>query len=414
MTANHRTDIAVVGGGPAGLAAALAVASTGARVALIAPQVPGNDASRELRTAALFTGSIEFLKNLGVWETCAAASAPIAGIRIIDDTGHLIRAPEVHFEAAELGLPAFGYNVPNASLAAALEDHIESSPRIIERFWGATAASVETGSDGAQIRLGDGRTVEAKLVAGADGRNSLCRRAAGIETTTWPYPQAAVVCSFEHSRSHGGVSTEFHRPHGPCTTVPLPGLRSSLVWVESAEEASRLVNLDQSTFRIELERRLQGLLGTIGGVSARAQFPLSGLSAKTLAANRVVLIGEAGHVIPPIGAQGLNLGMRDAATLADCVAEALRTGRDPGAGDVTKRFAAARASDVNLRITGIDVLNRSLLADVLPVHLLRGFGLFTLSAVGPLRRWVVREGLQPSSTLPSLMRPVGDARAALA
>jgi 2-octaprenyl-6-methoxyphenol hydroxylase len=410
----HLTDIAIVGGGPAGLAAALAAATTGTRVALIAPQVPGKGLSGDLRTAALFAGSIDFLKNLGVWDACAPFSAPITGIRIVDDTGNLLRAPEVHFKSCELGLAAFGYNVPNATLVSALEARVEGCSHAIERFWGATAAAVEVSSLSAVIRLADGRTIEAKLIAGADGRNSLCRKAAGIATTTWTYPQSAVVCSFDHSRAHNSVSTELHRPHGPCTTVPLPGLRSSLVWVESTDEASRLASLDDQKFRFEIERRLQGLLGTIGGLTPRACFPLSGLSAKALGANRVALIGEAGHVIPPIGAQGLNLGMRDAATLADCVEGAIRSEQDPGSEDIVQRYASARSGDVKMRITGIDYLNRSLLADVLPIHLVRGLGLYTLSTIGPLRRYIVREGLQPSSALPTLMRPPGDTRPASA
>lgn len=390
------------------MAAALALARSRASVSIFAPQPASGTGSSDRRTAALFAGSIDFLKRLGVWAECAPASAPITAIRIIDDTGSLFRAPEVLFEARELGLDAFGYNVPNAALVTALERALQAEPSGVELHFGTTAEAVEPKPERVELRISDGSLVRAKLVAGSDGRHSLCRKAAGIETTAWTYPQSAVVCSFAHSRPHNGVSTEFHRPNGPCTTVPLPGLRSSLVWVESGEEANRLTALKDAEFARALGDSLQGLLGTIGEVTPRAQFPLSGLSATTLGARRICLIGEAAHVIPPIGAQGLNLGMRDAATLADYVSGQIAAGQDPGSEEVTANYARARAPDVNLRLTGIDLLNRSLLANILPVHLLRGLGLYALSSVGPLRRWVVKEGLQPSSSLPSLMRPVGD------
>lgn len=402
------SEIAVVGAGPAGLAAALAVAQLGHPLTLLAPAKHPAGGTADQRTAALFTGSIALLRNLGVWDCCASASEPVRAIRIIDDTGSLLRAPEVVFTAAEAGLDAFGYNVPNEALTDALMDGLQASPGVVITGT-AGVTQITIGASSARLMLAEGPVIEASLVIGADGRNSPSRTAAGIATRGWSYPQAALVCAFAHARPHEGISTEFHRPAGPLTTVPMPGLRSSLVWVDRPEQAARLAKLDDEKFRAALEARLQGLLGTLGTIGSRSIFPLAGLSAETAGRNRVALVGEASHVIPPIGAQGLNLGLRDAAALADCVAEALHSGRDIGGPETLAAYAGARVADVASRVIGVDLLNRSLIADILPTHLARGIGLHVLSAIGPLRRLVVREGLQPSFSTPSLMRPDGAA-----
>ena len=407
--------VAVVGGGPVGLAAALALGRLGVSVTHIAPphRPPHRPAHRpaeaggDTRTAALFGGSIELLVNLGVWPACRAQSEPITAIRIIDDTGGLLRAPEVVFTAREIGLDAFGYNVPNQTLTSALAEEIRKHAGNVEIRDTSGVAHIDIGPKSARLTLDDGSSFEATLVVGADGRNSISRQSAGIETKAWSYPQAALVCSFMHQRPHGGISTELHRPAGPFTVVPLPGSRSSLVWVETPEEAGRLATLPESDFRTALEAGLQGLLGAVGEIGPRACFPLSGLSADVAAHNRVALAGEAAHVIPPIGAQGLNLGMRDVATLADCVVGSIAAGNDIGGAAALESYALARQADITARVWGIDLLNRSLIAGMLPAHLARGFGLHALAAFGPLRRWVVKEGLQPSYALPVLMQPGG-------
>lgn len=398
---------AVVGGGPAGLAAALALGKAGAEVVLAAPR-PGPAGIADTRTAALFSGSITLLQNLGVWDAVAAASAPLRAIRIVDDTGALLRAPEVVFTASEIGLDTFGWNVPNRALVSALLGAIAEADSGVVLHATEAIVAMETGGDVVELKSQEGAKINARLVAGADGRHSLCRAAAGIATRAWRYDQAALVCSFQHTRPHGDVSTEFHRPAGPFTTVPLPGLASSLVWVEHPDEARRLAGLDEEAFRAALETRLQGLLGRVGEIGPRAVFPLSGLSAETFGRNRVALIGEAGHVIPPIGAQGLNLGLRDAATLADCFADARAEGRDPGGPEMLAAYDARRRLDVGARIATVDVLNRSLLSSsLLPVHLARGLGLFALKTLGPLRRAAIREGLQPTRDVPVLLQPDG-------
>lgn len=396
----------VIGGGPAGLAAALALAHADVPVTLAAaPHRPGGH-DRDRRTAALFAGSVELLRCLGVWEALQDQCAPLTAIRLIDDTGRLFRAPEVTFQAREAGLEAFGFNVPNDALLDALMARAAATPGLKIR---ATAGvrSVRIGRGEVTASLAEGDELSATLAVAADGRRSVAREAAGITVETWSYPQAAVVTWFAHQRPHDGISTEFHRPVGPFTTVPMPGRASSLVWVEEPAEAERLVALPESQFRRAIETRLNGLLGSVGEIGPRAMFPLSGLTPDVFGRNRVALVGESGHVIPPIGAQGLNLGFRDAATLADCVADALSEGRDIGGSAVMDRYTALRAPDVNGRITAVDILNRTLLSPYLPVHLLRGFGLHVLNLAGPLRRQLIQEGVQPAAYVPRLMRSGG-------
>src|SRR6185295_9636205 len=312
MAVETKVEVAVVGGGPAGLTAAIALASAGVETALIARRPAADN-----RTTALLSGSVAALDALGVWPLCAAQSAPLTAIRLIDDTARLIRAPEVTFEASEIGLPAFGHNIENRHLVAALEARAAGLPAL--RRIDAAATAVETAADRVVVRLEGAAAVAARLVVGADGRNSLCRAAAGIETTRRSYPQAALTLNIGHGRPHRGISTEFHTESGPFTLVPLPGDRASVVCVVEPAEAERLAALDEAALATELERRAHSILGKITVEPGRGMFPLGSESADTFAARRIALVGEAAHVIPPIGAQGLNLGLRDAATIGELV-----------------------------------------------------------------------------------------------
>lgn len=398
---DHETtfDIAVVGAGPAGLAAGLACAWAGLRTTVIGPQADARDG----RTAALLDGSVNLLKRLGAWERIESASAPLTAIRLVDATGALVRAPEVMFEASEIGLPAFGYNVPNAILTSALE---ATSHPLMVRLIDPKAMVSDLAGTHAILSTSAGLKIKARLLVAADGRESPTRTAAGIQTSGWSYTQAAVVTTFTHSRPHRGISTELHRPVGPLTVVPGPGNTSSLVWVEAPEEAKRLIALDDKSFNHELAPHIGTLLGTLSDFTPRRAYPLSGRTASTLGRSRVALVGEAAHVIPPIGAQGLNLGFRDAATIAEVAGEALRAGEDIGGEAVLSNYDRLRRSDVAFRVFAVDLLNRSLLSSIPGVHLARGFGLFALAASRQLRARVMREGVMPSIGRPSLMLPL--------
>lgn len=404
-TGDLQSDVAVVGAGPAGIAAGLALAHVGAKVALIGPAPPKTAGPRpETRTAALLTSSVDFLKRLGVWDTLSPHAAPLKAVRIIDASRSLLRSPHIIFKASELGLEAFGYNIANTVLVNTLYARaIEKLPLVLP----TSVKEIALSEREARLELGDGQVLSTRLVAGADGGRSVCRAAAGIEVDIRRYDQGAIATSFRHTLAHEGTSTELHKELGSVTTVPTPDpLTSSLIWVGSSTEIDELMAGDEAHFAAQLQNRLGDALGAVSDIGPRAKFPVTGLTAKQLAHNRTALVGEAAHIMPPIGAQGLNLGLRDAAALADCVAGALRRSQDPGGRAVLAAYVSARRLDVLSRTVGVDLLNRSLLTDLLPVQAARGLVLAGLNALGPLRRMVMRAGLAPPMALPSLMRPV--------
>lgn len=383
-------DAIVIGGGPVGLATAIALAQADIEVALVASRKPYPDN----RTTALLGGTIDFLERLDVWRRCADNATPLRTMRLVDNTLRLIRAPEVRFVSDEIGLDAFGYNIENRRLVAALEQRAAEIDRIAR--YDDEADSVEIDADQVAVRTRNGALLHGRVAAGADGRQSICRDAAGIDVNRHPLRQTALTFNIRHSRPHHETSTEFHTTGGPCVFVPLQGDRSSVVWVSTPNEAARLTALSDDALSMEAERMMHSILGRVSVEPGRHSFPLAIEQPRQFANNRVVLVGEAAHVLPPIGAQGLNLGLRDAADIADIVADALARGEDPGAPATLARFDRKRRSDIASRTMAIDLANRSLLSDFLPMQMARAAGLHLLSGIGPLRRLAMREGLSPS------------------
>lgn len=397
MTTPLTVEVAIVGGGPAGLTAAIALAEAGVETALIARRAPPDH-----RTTALLSGSVTALETLGVWAGCANEAAPLRVMRIVDATARLVRAPEVRFAASEIGLDAFGHNIENRHLLAALDARaqgLSSLARIEDE-----ARAVETNESGVSVSLRDGGGIAARLVIGADGRRSLCRTAAGIESDGHTYPQTALTFNLAHARPHQDTSTEFHTESGPFTLVPLPGDRSSLVCVVEPADAERIAALDNTDLNDEIEQRSHSILGRITVEPGRGVFPLAVETVRSFGQSRIALVGEAAHLIPPIGAQGLNLGLRDAATIGELVVSARRDGGDVGASDLLTRYDTLRRADVKSRTFAVDLLNRTLLSGFLPVQSARGLGLYLLDRIGPLRRAVLREGVAPAASQPRLMR----------
>jgi 2-octaprenyl-6-methoxyphenol hydroxylase len=392
---NMTAEVAIVGGGPAGLVSAIALKTAGVDVLLVAPP-PAEDH----RTTALLAGSVTALTTLGVWELCEAHAAPLERIRIIDDTGRLLRAPEVVFAATEIGLEAFGANIKNRHLVAAL--HARAEQMKIAHL-SQSALAIESDAGGGIVKFADG-VVRARLIVGADGQRSLCRAAAGIGTDRRAYPQTALTLNLAHDRPHYNTATEFHTRSGPFTLVPLPGRRSSLVWVLAPALATKFAAMEDAKLSAEIERRAHSLVGKMRVEPGRGIFPLAIESAHAFARARIALIGEAAHVVPPIGAQGLNLGLRDAASLAELVADAGRQRGDVGAPALLARYDAERRADANGRRIAIDLLNRSLLTDFLPVQGMRGLSFHLVDRIGPLRRALLREGVMPAASQPRLMR----------
>jgi 2-octaprenyl-6-methoxyphenol hydroxylase len=395
MSRTFTAEVAVIGGGPAGLVAALALAAAGVETLLIAPQaVPDN------RTTALLAGSVTALETLGVWPACRPHAAPLRKIRIVDGTRRLFRAPEVCFAAAEIGLDAFGHNIENRHLIAALETHAATVG--LSRI-AASALAVINDADGVTVKYAGGEA-RVRLAIGADGARSLCRAAAGIGMRRRTYPQAALTLNLTHDRPHQNISTEFHTESGPFTLVPLPDFRSSLVCVLEPAQALQLRDEEETLLSADIERRAHSLLGKIRVESSRGVIPLVIETADAFGRGRIVLVGEAAHVVPPIGAQGLNLGLRDAAAIAEIVADARRQKRDVGAPEVVGRYDKERRADVASRTVAVDLLNRSLLTDFLPAHGARGLSLYLVDRLGPLRRALLREGVAPAASQPRLMR----------
>jgi 2-octaprenyl-6-methoxyphenol hydroxylase len=388
-----KTDVIVIGAGPAGLIAALACAQAGFATAIVDTSAKASEESAKGRSAALLNNSVAFLRSLGVWEKCAASAEPLKSLQFIDDTGRRMRAPDCVFHAAEIGEEAFGYNISNADLVRALKAHAVQSG--IEIMSEGALETMKIG-DSARVGFAKGAALDGQLVIAADGRASATRQWAGIRTLSWSYDQVAVVTSFSHERPHGGLCIEIHRPAGPFTLVPLPGKASSLVWVERKVEAERLLGLADAEFGYQVEKVSRLALGRVLTIEERARFPLSSMAAREYGRNRVALVGEAAHVTPPIGAQGLNLGFRDAEALVKLLKDARDKGGDIGSDEILRQYSAARRGDVLSRTFGIDVLNRSLLSGLLPLQVARGLGLYALGTVGPLRRAFMRRGIAPA------------------
>lgn len=379
------TNAVIVGGGPAGLACALELARCGMPPLLISKASP----SKPGRTVALMHGSIALLRQLNVWDELLPHAAPLQAIRLVDSTHRLLRAPTVTFRAHELELDEFGFNIENHHLENALTDAIKRvGIEIIE----STVESITFNEDHI-VLVGAGIEISAQVAIAADGRNSFLRDRAGFKIKKNSYPQTAITALLDHTAAHKNISTEFHTRHGPMTFVPMQVNASSLVLVTAPEDAVELMQLPDADFCQELQRRCNSFLGAFMLRSRRGAWPLEMALPETYAQKRMMLIGEAAHVLPPIGAQGLNLGLRDAQAAASFIASTLQEKKDPGGNDVLAAYNRSRASDISLRAFAVDALNRSLLTPFLPVHLLLGFGLYIAQKSHFLRRKIMQSGL---------------------
>lgn len=398
MNDTGSSEVIVAGTGPAGLIAAIALARSGLSVTLVGPEVRTDDR----RTTALMAPSLAYLQTLGIGPKLREQGAPLRVMRIVDATSRLVRSPPVTFRAAEIGEDFFGLNVPNAHLNQVLEEAVLADPAIAWRR--TTVTQWRLLPENAVAVLADGTEAHGSLVAAADGRASPAREAAGIATRRTALPQAALVLNFAHSRPHDWVSNEFHTETGPFTQVPLSELRSSLVWVVRPETAEELAVLPDDELSRRIEEKMQSMLGKVTVEPGRQIYPLASISPLRFAAKRVALVGEAAHVFPPIGAQGLNLGIRD---VEDLAAIAARHAGDPGVAAALAEYDRRRRADILARSSAVNLLNRSLLSSFLPAQLARFAGLGALGALAPLRGFFMREGLRPGGGFAAL---AGDLR----
>ena len=399
-------DIIVAGAGSTGLAAALAFARTGLRVTLIGrlpPPLPG-------RTVALFEASIRFLDALGALERVNALGCQIDGIRMVDDTDQLLPVPPLTLRASEIGLNALGVNVSNDDLVSVLVDLVKAHQNI--RFIDADIIDYELGASSVAAILSANRRIEADFIVAADGRNSRARACAGIDVREWSYPQVALTAMLRHEFPHDHISTEYHTRSGPFTLVPLPARqgaahRSSMVWLMTVEDARRRLSAPREELEFEIEDFAKSKFGVMHIESDIGQFRMGGMQVSRHGIGRLALVGETCHVFPPIGAQGLNLSLRDVADLEDCLASVdLKNERELSR--ALARYDRHRHADIGFRTYGVDILNRSLIIPYLPVDLFRGASFLAVSALHPLRRAIIREGVTPHFALPRMMRARSD------
>jgi 2-octaprenyl-6-methoxyphenol hydroxylase len=391
------TDILISGGGVAGLTAACAFGSAGFNVICVDPAQPITESTvdgADLRTTAFLQPSIPVLQAAGLWSRLEPHAAPLQVMRIIDAGGETPEARAIKdFDAADISDAPFGWNLPNWLLRREMVARLVDLPNVSFRPGIGFARMLSRDAE-ALVTLSDGSRVSAKLVIGADGRNSPVREALGISARTTRYGQKALAFAVTHLIPHGNVSTEVHRSGGPFTLVPLPDRdgspASAVVWMESGPEITRLAALSVPAFETEMTARSSGVLGPLTLASQRSVWPIISQIADRLSGPRAVLMAEAAHVVPPIGAQGLNMSLADLAVLLD-LAQSHR--HDPGVLAVTDAFHRARHLEIQARVTGIDLLNRASMAEAPLLRDLRAKALDALYSARPVRQTLMRAGL---------------------
>ncbi len=390
-----KTKALIIGGGMAGLSLGLLLGRAGLNTVLVDTDKvqPLVEAVPSGRTVALMVQSVNVLKACGLWEMIEPLSTPMRGMRLIDD--NIEPATEVLFEAREANLDAFGHNIPNDQLRAALADAVQHQKNITY-FAPARLQDYTVNNTGVVATLQDGTVIEADLIIGCDGRKSVVREKASIAAQTHDYGQTAMTCLIAHSKDHHNISTEHHRPGGPFTFVPMRGKQSSVVWVEKTDDARGFMAMSKHAYQRAIQDRSHGLLGEITLESNPESWPLMLLSADKLTAPRVAIAAEAAHVLSPIGAQGLNLSLRDVASLAEVLVDAARMGEDIGGELVLKRYDKRRSLDLNTRVRGVDAYNRLVANDIGVIGALRRFGLASLDKIPALKTLAMHQGLLPA------------------
>lgn len=390
-------DIFISGGGVAGLSAAAAFGTAGFSVVIADPAPPITDAATmgaDLRTTAFLQPAHDFLMAAGLWDRLAPHAAPLQIMRIVD-AGGADPIPRVtcDFDASDISDLPFGWNLPNWLLRREILARLAELPNVDFRA-GVGFASMLTRTSEARVTLSDASRITAKLVIGADGRNSPVRDAVGIEVKTTRYGQKAVTFAVTHDAPHHNVSTEVHRSGGPFTLVPLPDHEgkpcSSVVWMENGPEAARLAVLPEDNFNEEATRRSAGTYGPLTLVSRRMVWPIISQIADRLTAERVALVAEAAHVVPPIGAQGLNMSLAD----LTCLLDLATANRDTlGSAEILTKYHRKRYPDISLRVRGVDMLNRASQAENPLLRDIRAKGVEALYGLAPLRKTLMKLGL---------------------
>lgn len=396
-------DVIVVGGGLVGPALALALAGAGFRVTVVDRETPERRAEPDFdgRAYAIALASARLLGALGVWQRVEAHAQPIRDITV--DEGVPSDGPLLHFDPRELDEGRVGWIVEDRWLRGALLDAMDRAEGVTH-FAPAEVAAAERGPAGATLHLVGGRSLAAPLIVACDGRRSALAAGAGIRRLRWDYGQTGLVNAIAHERPHQGVAHQSFFAGGPFAVLPLPGNRSSLVWSERTREAERLLALDDVAFTAEVAARIGPRLGEIELAGGRWAYPLDLSLASDYAAPRLALAGDAAHGVHPIAGQGLNIGLRDVAALAEVLVGAARIGEDIGSALVLERYQRWRRFDATAFALGMDALNR-LFSNANPVlRLARDAGLAAVNRAGGLRRMFMREAAGVEGEVPRLLR----------
>lgn len=399
-------EVFIGGGGMVGLTLAIALAKTGLSVVVAdpVPQAAALNAAFDGRVSALAYASVRMFQALGVWGHLQADAQPIRDILVTDAplSGEPSRF-SLHFDSAEIGHDSLGHIVENRHTRTGLFAVANTLPNL-RLIAPAAVIDLTAGARHISARLSNGESVEATLAIAADGRESEMREQMGLRVVGWSYPQWGIVTTVAHEKPHEGVAYEHFLPSGPFAILPMTGNRSSLVWTEDEKVAPRMMALDADSFDREIERRFGTHLGATKAAGPRWSYPLKFHLARGFVKPRFALVGDAAHGIHPIAGQGLNLGLKDAAALADVIVDAASLGLDIGALDALRKYERWRRFDSLALSTATDGLNRLFSNDIMPLRLLRDAGMGLVDAIGPARRFFMRHAGGDVGRLPRLMR----------
>ena len=396
-----QVDVVIAGGGLVGLTLGVALAGAGIETAVVdgAPPEAMKDAAFDGRVSSIALGSRRVLDGIGVWPALADDAQPILEIRVSDGDAPLF----LHYDHETVGSDPLGYIVENRSIRNALLERA-AALATLRHLAPASVEALEPAGSGVEARLADGRCVRARLAVAADGANSGLRAAAGIETVRWSYEQTGIVCTVLHERPHRGIAHERFLPAGPFAILPMTGDRSSLVWTERAALAPSLMEASSEVFAGELGARFGDFLGALEPTGPRWSYPLRLTHAKRYVAPRLALAGDAAHAIHPLAGQGFNLGIRDAAVLAELVVDRARLGLDIGGDDVLTHYQRRRRFDSVVLMGVTDGLNRLFSNDNQGLRLVRDMGLAAVNEMPPVKRFFMRHAMGLAGDLPRLAR----------